>query len=68
MIARPGNMEIQSVSQLRAFRRDNPNAVVQFLDTDHFATETHVEEIARAMRNSSRRSSLVLCGTGLFSC
>ena len=33
-----------------AYRRDNPNALVQFLDTGHFATETHVEEIAAAMR------------------
>lgn len=33
-----------------AYRRDNPNAVVQFLDTGHFATETHVEEIAAAMK------------------
>jgi pimeloyl-ACP methyl ester carboxylesterase len=33
-----------------AFRRDNPNATVQFLDTGHFALETHVEEIAMAMR------------------
>jgi pimeloyl-ACP methyl ester carboxylesterase len=33
-----------------AFRRDNPNAVVQFLNTGHFALETHVEEIALAMR------------------
>jgi pimeloyl-ACP methyl ester carboxylesterase len=33
-----------------AFRRDNPNAVVQFLDTGHFALETHLEEIAAAMR------------------
>jgi pimeloyl-ACP methyl ester carboxylesterase len=33
-----------------AFRRDIPNAVVQFLDTGHFALETHVEEIALAMR------------------
>ena len=34
-----------------AFRRDNPNATVQFLDTGHFALETHVEEIAFAMRD-----------------
>jgi len=34
-----------------AFRRDNPNAAVQFLDTGHFALETHVEEIALAMRD-----------------
>jgi pimeloyl-ACP methyl ester carboxylesterase len=33
-----------------AFRRDNPNAVVQLLDTGHFALETHVQEIALAMR------------------
>jgi pimeloyl-ACP methyl ester carboxylesterase len=34
-----------------AFRRDNPNATVQLLDTGHFALETHVEEIASAMRD-----------------
>jgi pimeloyl-ACP methyl ester carboxylesterase len=34
----------------KAFPRDNPNASVQFLDTGHFALETHVEEIALAMR------------------
>jgi pimeloyl-ACP methyl ester carboxylesterase len=33
-----------------AFRRDIPNAIVQFLDTGHFALETHLEEIATAMR------------------
>jgi pimeloyl-ACP methyl ester carboxylesterase len=33
-----------------AFRRDLPNAKVQFLDTGHFATETHFVEIADAMR------------------
>ena len=33
-----------------AFRRDNPNATVKFLDTGHFALETHVEEIAEVMR------------------
>jgi pimeloyl-ACP methyl ester carboxylesterase len=32
-----------------AFRKDLPNATVQFLDTGHFALETHVEEIAVAM-------------------
>jgi pimeloyl-ACP methyl ester carboxylesterase len=31
-----------------AYRRDNPNATVKFLDTGHFALETHVEEIAEA--------------------
>jgi pimeloyl-ACP methyl ester carboxylesterase len=34
----------------QAYRRDNPNATVQLLDTGHFATETHLEEIASAMR------------------
>jgi pimeloyl-ACP methyl ester carboxylesterase len=33
-----------------AFRRDNPNATVRWLDTGHFALETHVEETANAMR------------------
>jgi len=34
----------------KAFRKDLPDAKVQFLDTGHFALETHVEEIALAMR------------------
>jgi pimeloyl-ACP methyl ester carboxylesterase len=34
----------------RAYRKDNPNAQVQFLDTGHFATETHVVEIASGMK------------------
>jgi pimeloyl-ACP methyl ester carboxylesterase len=33
-----------------AFRKDLPKAKIQFLDTGHFATATHVEEIAEAMR------------------
>jgi pimeloyl-ACP methyl ester carboxylesterase len=33
-----------------AFRKDIPNAQVRFLDTGHFATETHAEEIAAAIR------------------
>jgi pimeloyl-ACP methyl ester carboxylesterase len=33
-----------------AFRKDIPNAQVQFLDTGHFALETHVIEIAVAMK------------------
>jgi pimeloyl-ACP methyl ester carboxylesterase len=33
-----------------AFRRDIPNAQVQFLDTGHFALETHGAEIAAAMK------------------
>jgi len=30
-----------------AFKRDNPNAVVEMLDTGHFALETHVHHIAK---------------------
>jgi pimeloyl-ACP methyl ester carboxylesterase len=33
-----------------AFRKDIPSAKVQFLDTGHFATETHVVEIAAAIK------------------
>ena len=33
-----------------AFRKDLPNAKVQFLDTGHFAIETHVVEIAAAIK------------------
>ena len=41
-----------------AFRRDNPNATVQFLDTGHFALETHVEEIAEAIRPLLARTAV----------
>jgi pimeloyl-ACP methyl ester carboxylesterase len=34
-----------------AFKRDNPTAVVRFLDTGHFALETHAAEIAAAIRD-----------------
>jgi hypothetical protein len=37
-----------------AFKRDNPNAVVELLDTGHFALETHVEHIARRIRKVIR--------------
>jgi len=33
-----------------AFRKDLPNAQVRFLDTGHFAIETHVVEIASAIK------------------
>jgi pimeloyl-ACP methyl ester carboxylesterase len=33
-----------------AFRKDIPNAQIRFLDTGHFAIETHVAEIAAAIR------------------
>ncbi len=32
-----------------AYRRDNPNATVELLDTGHFALETHVNEIAASI-------------------
>jgi pimeloyl-ACP methyl ester carboxylesterase len=34
-----------------AFKRDIPDAVVRFLDTGHFALETHAAEIAAAIRD-----------------
>ena len=33
-----------------AFKRDNPNAKVEFFETGHFALETHVQEIADSIR------------------
>ncbi len=36
--------------RFRVIAPDNLNATVQFLDTGHFALETHVEEIVIAMR------------------
>lgn len=34
-----------------AFKRDNPNAVVKFYDTGHFALETHADEVAADIRS-----------------
>ena len=34
-----------------AFKRDNPNAEVQFFETGHFALETHSQQIAQAIRD-----------------
>jgi pimeloyl-ACP methyl ester carboxylesterase len=39
-----------------AFKRDNPRAEVRFLDTGHFAIETHGAEIAAAMLAFLERS------------
>ena len=33
-----------------AFKRDNPNAQIELLDTGHFALETHLEDVVRFMR------------------
>ena len=43
-----------------AFKRDIPNADVRFIDTGHFALETHCDEIASAIREflvTPRRST-----------
>jgi pimeloyl-ACP methyl ester carboxylesterase len=40
-----------------AYRRDIPNATVEFLDTGHFALETHVDEIAMAMHRLLARAT-----------
>jgi pimeloyl-ACP methyl ester carboxylesterase len=42
-----------------AFRRDNPAAEVHFYDTGHFALETHVQEIAEAIREFLGRKLIV---------
>jgi pimeloyl-ACP methyl ester carboxylesterase len=34
-----------------AYKRDNPNARVEFFDTGHFALETHAREIAESIRH-----------------
>lgn len=39
-----------------AFRRDNPNVAVEYLDTGRFALETHVAEIAAATHRLLSRS------------
>ena len=39
-----------------AFKRDIPDADVRFVDTGHFALETHVEEIATAIRGFLERT------------
>jgi pimeloyl-ACP methyl ester carboxylesterase len=33
-----------------AFKRDNPGAEVHFLETGHFALETHAQDVANAIR------------------
>lgn len=41
-----------------AFRKDIPNAQVRFLETGHFAIETHVVEIATAMKEFLETSGI----------
>jgi pimeloyl-ACP methyl ester carboxylesterase len=45
-----------------AFRKDIPNAQVRFLDTGHFAIETHAEEIATAMRECFEANGISITG------
>ena len=45
------NALLTSVRRAEADDVTNPNATVQFLDTGHFALETHVGETALAMRD-----------------
>ena len=40
-----------TVEGAKAYRRDIPNAQLNLLDTGHFAVETHVDEIAAAIRD-----------------
>ena len=40
-----------------AFKRDIPQALVRFLDTGHFAIETHASEIAESIRDFLTKSS-----------
>ncbi len=47
-----------------AFRRDIPNAEIHFYDTGHFALETHVEEIAAAIRNFLGATALAQSAAG----
>lgn len=42
-----------------AFRKDIPNAQVRFLETGHFAIETHVVEIAAAMKEFLEANGIV---------
>jgi len=41
-----------------AFRNDIPGAKIQFLDTGHFALETHVVEIAAAMKDFFEKNGI----------
>ncbi len=45
-----------------AFRKDLPSAKVRFLDTGHFALETHVVEIASAMKEFLRANGIASRG------
>jgi hypothetical protein len=50
-LARPGadDVQLDLFGDYRS-RRDNPRAAVRFLDTGHFALETHAREIGDSIR------------------
>jgi pimeloyl-ACP methyl ester carboxylesterase len=43
-----------------AFKRDNPNAKVEFFDAGHFALETHVDQIAESIRTFLGRDTRLI--------
>ncbi len=49
-----------------AFRRDNPDAEVHFIEAGHFPLETHLDEVARIIRAFLARSLDTAQGTALF--
>lgn len=49
-----------------AFRRDNPDAEVHFVDAGHFALETHLDEIAGVIRAFLARTLDTQQGRALF--
>ena len=49
-----------------AFRRDNPDAEVHFVDAGHFALETHLDEIAGIVRAFLARTLDTQQGRALF--
>jgi alkylhydroperoxidase family enzyme len=49
-----------------AFRRDNPDAEVHFVDAGHFPLETHLDEVARIIRAFLARTLDSAQGPALF--
>jgi pimeloyl-ACP methyl ester carboxylesterase len=49
-------------SGAEAFKRDSPDADVRFVDTGHFALETHAGEIATAIAEFLTRRGVTACG------
>nr|WP_198422615.1 hypothetical protein [Streptomyces sp. QHH-9511] len=52
----PGRRDLRA-RRGRAFARDLPDAEIHLLDAGHFALETHGEEIAALVRDSSTGTS-----------